>query len=202
MVENFSPRVLPNLGLDDAALREANPAAVVLSMPAFGPGRRRDFVGYGGGLELAAGLGLAGPDGRPEPAAVPYLDFLSGCYGAASVLAALLARGRTGAGARLELAQWDVARAFLRSNGLRPPSPPTGELAAMLADRPPAAAPAAGACHHHAGLPWRSSSPVRDERPAPAFGADSRRVLGGLGGLSPAAVDRLVARGVVVEGGG
>ena len=44
-------------------------------------------------------------------------------------------------------------------------------------------APAGRTCHHYARLPWRLHGiPSRRERSAPAFGADSRRILHCLGG--------------------
>src|SRR5262249_9613989 len=36
MVENFSPRVMEQLGLDYAAVRQLNPALIMVRMPAFG----------------------------------------------------------------------------------------------------------------------------------------------------------------------
>ncbi|MPZ14333.1 MAG: hypothetical protein GEU73_07895 [Chloroflexi bacterium] len=115
LVENFSPRVMPNFGLDDSVLSAVNSRLVMLSMPAFGSdGSWAHAVAYGSGLELITGLGTIGPDGRPAPAPVPYLDYLSGAYGAVGVLAALLARETSGDGVRLEIAQRDVACQLLR----------------------------------------------------------------------------------------
>jgi crotonobetainyl-CoA:carnitine CoA-transferase CaiB-like acyl-CoA transferase len=110
VLENFSPRVMPNFGLDAATLQSANASLISLSLPAFGStGPWASYVAYGSGLELVSGLATTGADGRPSPARVPYLDYLAGAYGAAAVLAALIARDADGRGSRLEIAQRDVA---------------------------------------------------------------------------------------------
>jgi crotonobetainyl-CoA:carnitine CoA-transferase CaiB-like acyl-CoA transferase len=163
VLENYSPRVMPNFGLDYAALARANPRLLMLSLPAFGgSGPSRDYVAYGSGLELATGLAARAADGRPVPAPVAYLDYLAGAYGAVGLLAALLARdrgggGAPGAGARqevdrrdlgaeqvgsqilgahLELAQREVASQVLGAIGERQDARPPAALdpAALAAD--------------------------------------------------------------------
>jgi len=110
LIENFSPRVMPNLGLGPGELIAANPALITLSMPAFGSdGPWANYVSYGSGLELATGLWDKDPDGTPRPAPIPYLDYLCGVYGAAGILAGLIGRDAMGAGGRLEVAQREVA---------------------------------------------------------------------------------------------
>ncbi len=110
LVENFSPRVMPNLGLGPSALAKANPRLASLALPAFGStGPWASYVAYGSGLELATGLAVGCSDDLPRPAPVPYLDYLAGAYGAAAVLAALLARDAHGAGCHIEIAQREIA---------------------------------------------------------------------------------------------
>ncbi|HEY7066060.1 MAG TPA: CoA transferase, partial [Chloroflexota bacterium] len=188
VLENFSPRVMPNFALDYAVLANANPALLMLSMPAFGAsGPWAQYVAYGSGLELVTGL-AATLDGRPVPAPVAYLDYLAGAYGAAGLLAALLARDGSGRGAHVELAQREVACQLLAdAEALEAaPAPWSLDVAALAADphlrarglfaTPPAANGAH--CYHYARLPWRLHGvPLPAERPAPLFGADSRRVL-------------------------
>jgi crotonobetainyl-CoA:carnitine CoA-transferase CaiB-like acyl-CoA transferase len=265
VLENYSPRVMPNFGLDYAALARANPRLLMLSLPAFGAsGPWRDYVAYGSGLELATGLAPRAADGRPVPAPVAYLDYLAGAYGAVGLLAALLARDRSGGdahlerapqegagqmvdarqeaagqllGAHLELAQREVANQVLAAIAERRDARPPTAIAARSSARPPAAigerqsrqvlgamegqtvarslaaldpavlaadrhlaarglfappARAGRACHHYARLPWRLHGvPSRRERPAPAYGADTRRILRRIGGLSAAAIEEL-----------
>jgi hypothetical protein len=208
LIENFSPRVLPNFGLDPDLLADRNPRLVHLAMPAFpsgGPWGGR--VGYGGGLELAAGLAPAGRGGRPEPAAVPYVDYLSGACGAAAVVGAVLARDDSGCGATIELAQWALAISLLKANGGRPPSPPDGSGLEALLERVRDRAllcrrPARGGpCHHFGRLPLvlPGLAAVR-ERSAPAFGADSGRVLERWAGIGLERFGALVRAGVAVAG--
>jgi crotonobetainyl-CoA:carnitine CoA-transferase CaiB-like acyl-CoA transferase len=96
VVDNFSPRVAPNLGIDPAALRTVNPDLATLSMPAFPAGRpERDWVAYGTGAHAISGLGDAGTDGFFAPA-VTYPDPIAG-FTAFAVAAALLVRRQLGA---------------------------------------------------------------------------------------------------------
>jgi crotonobetainyl-CoA:carnitine CoA-transferase CaiB-like acyl-CoA transferase len=110
VVENFSPRVMPNFGLTPPVLAAINPALVSLALPAFGStGPWASYVAYGSGLELATGLAVMDDAGFPAPAPVPYVDYLAGTYGAAAVLAALLARDANGTGCHIEVVQREVA---------------------------------------------------------------------------------------------
>jgi crotonobetainyl-CoA:carnitine CoA-transferase CaiB-like acyl-CoA transferase len=211
VLENFSPRVMPNFGLAHGTLARTNPGLLMLSLPAFGSdGPWAHYVAYGSGLELATGLAAQDAAGRPSPAPVAYLDYLAGAYGAAGLLAALLARDRTGQGAHLEVAQREVAGQVLAVAGDEPRRPWTLDLAALAADplliargllAPTVAprSPGAGRCHHYARLPWwLHGVPTPRERSAPAYGAHSRRILRDLVRLAPAEVDVLVQVGVVV----
>ena len=109
IVENLSPRVLPNLGL--AAERLASTGAAVVSLP---PrcGRRGappQRVALGSTIEMAAGLGL--PDavtGTLGCAPLPFTDALTGIRAALAGVAAL----RSGPAA-LRLAQVDDVAAPL-----------------------------------------------------------------------------------------
>ncbi|HZR98667.1 MAG TPA: CoA transferase [Chloroflexota bacterium] len=187
VVESFSPRVLPNFGLDYATLAAANPRLLLLSMPAFGAdGPWGDYVAYGSGLELVTGLAVRLANGAPTPAPLPYLDYLAGAYGAVGLLAALLARDRDGSGAHLELAQREVACQVLATRLQRgeQPGPWSLDPAAIARDPHlatrrlfPAPTPSCPG-HHYARLPWRLHGvPSARQRPAPAFGADTRRLL-------------------------
>src|SRR6185436_12772737 len=57
LIENFTPRVLPSLGFDEAHLRELNPRLIVCRMPGFGlEGPYRAYKSYGPTLEGQAGI--------------------------------------------------------------------------------------------------------------------------------------------------
>jgi crotonobetainyl-CoA:carnitine CoA-transferase CaiB-like acyl-CoA transferase len=202
VLDNFSPRVMPNFGLDYRALAQVNPALLRLALPAFrSDGPWAHHVAYGSGLELATGLADPGPDGRPTPAPVPYLDYLAGTYGAVALVATLLARDETGRGAHIEVAQHDVARQVRCAvlGRVRPPVSEPPDANSLLRDphlrsRGLFARRPLGDSHpHYARPPWRLGEDHQHPfAPAPAFGASTRQVLREVGGLSPAVIERLI----------
>jgi crotonobetainyl-CoA:carnitine CoA-transferase CaiB-like acyl-CoA transferase len=111
VIENFSPRVLGNLGLEHDAIRAANPAAVVVRMPAFGlDGPWRDRVGFAQTMEQASGM--AAMTGRADgPPLIPRgpCDPIAGLHAAFAALTALEVRDRTGAGMQVESTMVEAA---------------------------------------------------------------------------------------------
>ncbi|MXX47572.1 MAG: CoA transferase [Chloroflexi bacterium] len=106
VLENFSPRVMGNFGLEWDALRERNPEIIHVSMPAFGnSGPWRDRISYGPGIDAMSGMSwLTGySDGSPLKPGNFYCDQNAGLSAALSTVAALMARGRVG-GQTVELA--------------------------------------------------------------------------------------------------
>ena len=107
VVQNFSPRVMFNLGIDYETLRAVNPRIVMLSIPAFGlDGPYRDRIAYGPGVDAMSGLAhLSGyADGPPMKPGNFFCDQQSGVLGALAVQAALWQRRTTGEGQHIELA--------------------------------------------------------------------------------------------------
>ena len=107
-IENFSPRVLPSLGLGYDDLAAVNPGIVLLSLSAYGAtGPEHEYVAYGDHLGYASGLAsvIGHPEDGPTPINTFYGDPVAGMYGALAVVAALEARGRTGRGRHLEYSQ-------------------------------------------------------------------------------------------------
>lgn len=106
MIENFSPRVVEQLGLGPEVARKMNPQIIVVRMPAFGLGGPwRDRVGFAQTIEQAAGLAFV--TGYPgEAPLIPngMCDPLAGVFGAISALVALAERARTGSGQVVESA--------------------------------------------------------------------------------------------------
>jgi crotonobetainyl-CoA:carnitine CoA-transferase CaiB-like acyl-CoA transferase len=111
VIENFSPRVMGNLGLGWDSVRAANPAVVLTRMPAFGlDGPWRDRVGFAQTMEQASGMAwMTGtPDGPPViPRGV--CDPLAGLHAAFASLAALDVRDATGVGMQLESTMVEAA---------------------------------------------------------------------------------------------
>ncbi|MFN8034021.1 MAG: CoA transferase [Mycobacterium sp.] len=111
IAENYTPRVLDQLGLDFAAVQRINPAVVMLRMPGFGlDGPWRDNPAFAYVIEAAAGISwLTGyPDRNPyEPYSVG--DPNAGLHALNGVLLALEHRRRTGEGSLVEAAMVDAA---------------------------------------------------------------------------------------------
>jgi crotonobetainyl-CoA:carnitine CoA-transferase CaiB-like acyl-CoA transferase len=115
LIENFSARVLPSLGLGHEVLAERNPRLVHLAMPGFGlSGPYRPYVAYGPSIEPMTGLGalMGYSDDEPRVPATAVLDAMSGTMAAVAAIDALLARERTGAGALVELSQHEAGILF------------------------------------------------------------------------------------------
>jgi crotonobetainyl-CoA:carnitine CoA-transferase CaiB-like acyl-CoA transferase len=112
VVENFSVRVMPNLGLDYDSLRRLNPRLVMLSLSGFGTtGPYRNDLAYGSATEAITGINsLLGYSGEePLNTAIAYPDPVAGLTGACAVLAALAYRERTGEGQYIDHSQVEGA---------------------------------------------------------------------------------------------
>ncbi len=116
VIENFSVRALPSLGLGYEQLRAANPAIIYVAMPAFGgDGPYRDYIGYGPSLEPMIGLtALMGyGDDEPRITATALVDPMAGVAAAAGTLTALERRDRTGLGSYIDLSQYEAGLALV-----------------------------------------------------------------------------------------
>ncbi|MEZ5143406.1 MAG: CoA transferase [Acidimicrobiales bacterium] len=111
VVENYTPRVLDQLGLDYDSLRVDRPDLIMVRMPGFGlDGPWRDQSAFAFVIEDAAGLTwLTGhPDLLPiEPYGVG--DANAGLHALFGLLLALERRARTGEGDLVEVAMVDSA---------------------------------------------------------------------------------------------
>jgi crotonobetainyl-CoA:carnitine CoA-transferase CaiB-like acyl-CoA transferase len=111
VVENFSPRVVENFGLDYDSLVALKPDVIVVRMPGFGlHGPWRDYVGWALNFEQTAGMSAVtgyadGPPCNPQGPADPVV----GVHAGVALLAALEHRRRTGEGQLIEVAQIEVA---------------------------------------------------------------------------------------------
>lgn len=104
-VENFRPGALEHLGLGYEQVRAINPSVVYVSITGFGREGGKDLMGYDFLVQAVGGLmSVTGdPDGQPTKAGVALVDVLTGKDATTGVLAALIARGRTGRGCRVEV---------------------------------------------------------------------------------------------------
>jgi crotonobetainyl-CoA:carnitine CoA-transferase CaiB-like acyl-CoA transferase len=111
VIENFSARAMPGLGLGYDRLREANERIIYLAMPAFGQtGPYRDYIGLGPSIEPLIGLtALMGySDDEPRVTSVALTDAISGVVAASAMVTALDRRERTGEGGLIDLSQHEA----------------------------------------------------------------------------------------------
>ena len=111
VLENFSPRVMGNLGLEWDDLRAANPNLVLVRMPAFGlDGPWRDRVGFAQTMEQASGMAwMTGEaDGSPLIPRGPC-DPIAGLHAAFAAVAGLEIRDRVGRGLQIESTMVEAA---------------------------------------------------------------------------------------------
>ena len=108
VLENYTPRVMANFGLEYSVLREINRSLIMISMPGYGnTGSYRDYPAYGTTLEQHAGFSslIGYPDSGPYRTQSTYTDPLASVNAASAVVLALYHRRRTGRGQYIELAQ-------------------------------------------------------------------------------------------------
>ncbi|MGH1493058.1 MAG: CoA transferase [Acidimicrobiales bacterium] len=115
VIENFSPRVMPQFGLDESELHELNPSLLYVTMPGFGrSGPSRDHVAYGPVIDSQAGLSaLMGYEGETaRKAGVAWPDPVVGMHAACATIAALVDRAADGLGRTVEVAQIEATVAM------------------------------------------------------------------------------------------
>ena len=111
IVENFTPRVWDQIGLDFAAIQAVRPDAVMLRMPGFGlDGPWRDNPAFAYAIESASGLSwLTGYPDRPPYEPYSIGDPNAGVHALNALLVALQHRRRTGQGVLVEASMVDAA---------------------------------------------------------------------------------------------
>ncbi|BBZ24421.1 CaiB/BaiF CoA-transferase family protein [Mycolicibacter hiberniae] len=141
IVENFTPRVIENLGLDFGFVQSLRNDVIMLRMPGFGlDGPWRDNPAFAYVIEDAAGLSwLTGyPDRNPyEPYSIG--DPNAGVHALTALLLALEHRRRTGEGVLVEAAMIDAALNIAAEQVIEYSA--NGALLQRDGNRGPAAAP-------------------------------------------------------------
>jgi benzylsuccinate CoA-transferase BbsF subunit len=106
VIENFSPRVMANFGLDYANLTRLKPGLIMLSLSAMGgSGPWRDFTGFGPTIQAFSGLTylMAFPGGPPLGTGTAYADHVAGLFACLALLGALEHHRRTGEGQHIDV---------------------------------------------------------------------------------------------------
>jgi crotonobetainyl-CoA:carnitine CoA-transferase CaiB-like acyl-CoA transferase len=121
VVENFTPRVLEQFGLDYDVVRTTCPDAVMVRMPAFGlTGPWRDRPGFAQTMEQITGMAwVTGYEGGPPIIPGGPVDPMVGAHAALAIVAALAHRDRTGEGQLVEVALLEVATAVTAEQVIR-----------------------------------------------------------------------------------
>lgn len=112
VIENFSTGVIERLGLGYDVIRESNPTVIFCSVSAYG--RKGAFADRGGFDPIAqAESGFIAMNGYADREGVralsPVMDISTAMMACNAILAALLARARTGAGQSIEVSLFDTA---------------------------------------------------------------------------------------------
>lgn len=121
VIENYSPRVMPNLGIDYPVLKEVNPGVIFCSMPGYGAeGPYKHFVSYGTTIDPHSGLAstMGYPGEEPHMSGNAYPDAASGMYACGAIMTALFHKRRTGVGQMIALAQSESGAALTGESSL------------------------------------------------------------------------------------
>ena len=104
VVANLPPRVLRSLALDLDSLREVKPDIILTTVTGFGAGGRLSHKhGFDGiGQAMSGAVFLSGFADQPIMTKVPWVDFGTAFLSAFGTLAALMERGKTGRGQKVE----------------------------------------------------------------------------------------------------
>lgn len=120
LVENFRKGALDRLGLGYEQLQGLNPRLIYCSISGYGrTGPRADEAGYDFAIQAESGLmAITGePDGNPMKLGVAVADIITGMNATQAVLAALIARDKTGRGQHIDMALHDSAVSLLANVG-------------------------------------------------------------------------------------
>src|SRR6266446_3625356 len=139
LVENLAPGAAARLGLSYEALRERHPRLIVCDISGYGAdGPYRDKKAYDLLIQSESGfLSITGTPEEPAKAGCSIADISAGMYACTSILAALIQRGKTGKGCRIDLsmletmAEWMTYPLYYAFDGAEPP-PRTGAAHATI----------------------------------------------------------------------
>jgi len=128
-IHNLAQGALDRLGFGYEPIAEKHPRLIWCGISGYGPdGPYRDKKAYDMLVQAESGIiSLTGTENAPAKVGISMADIASGFYGYSSILAALINRGRTGKGERIEismlecLAEWMMAPIYVwRGTGKSP----------------------------------------------------------------------------------
>jgi itaconate CoA-transferase len=133
LVQNLAPGAAARLGLSFEALHEKHPKLIVCDISGYGddpaqPGPYRDKKAYDLLIQSESGfLSVTGSPDQPAKAGCSIADIAAGMYAYSSILAALLQRGKTGHGSRIDVSmlesmvEWMSYPLYYAFDGASPP---------------------------------------------------------------------------------
>jgi len=133
LVQNLAPGAAARLGLSFEALSPAHPGLVVCDISGYGddanaPGPYRDKKAYDLLIQSESGfLSVTGTPDEMAKAGCSIADIAAGMYAYSNILAALLQRGKTGKGVRIDvsmlesMAEWMSFPMYYAFEGAPPP---------------------------------------------------------------------------------
>jgi len=116
VVENFTPRVMANWGLDYQNLKAIKPDIIMLSLSTMGStGPYRDYTGFGPTIQAFSGLThLTAYPGRPPLGlGTAYADHVGALFACLALLGALEYRRHTGEGQYIDISQVEAMASLL-----------------------------------------------------------------------------------------
>ena len=116
VVENFTPRVMTNWGLDYDSLKKVKPDLIMLSMSAMGnTGPWRHYSGFGPTIQAFSGITYltSFPGKPPLGLGTSYADHIAGLITCLALLGALEYRQRTGEGQYIDVSQVEAMSSLL-----------------------------------------------------------------------------------------
>jgi itaconate CoA-transferase len=139
LVQNLAPGAAARLGLAHADLAAAHPRLVVCDISGYGAdGPYRDKKAYDLLIQSESGfLSVTGTPESPAKAGCSIADIAAGMYAYSSILAALIARGKTGRGCAIDVSmlesmvEWMSYPLYYAFDGAEPP-PRTGAAHATI----------------------------------------------------------------------
>jgi crotonobetainyl-CoA:carnitine CoA-transferase CaiB-like acyl-CoA transferase len=117
-LENFRPPTRRQLALDYDELAKLNPKLIHCSISGYGQsGPYRDKPGFDTiGQALSGMMSLVTDLDDPKVAGISFVDHTAGIFAAHGIMAALIARGKTGLGQFIDVSLLQVAVAFIESH--------------------------------------------------------------------------------------
>ena len=116
VIDNFSPRVMPNWGLDYDSMKKVRPDLIAVRLSGMGQtGPWKDFVAFGPTIQALSGLTHLTSFDRSSPLGLGYAhaDAVVGLYGALAVLGALAHRDQSGQGQYIDLSEYEAMCSLL-----------------------------------------------------------------------------------------